>query len=128
MAGGAFLHYAATLLRATLMEEIRSAGSRRRELSALMGYEDGNWGAGQWFVMGTMMLIFWGLVIGLVIWAVRGHRDGAPFTHTKHMADCPDALLAERYARGEIGEDEYLRRRKLLHKAPPSPSGSKRAP
>ena len=40
-----------------------------------MGYYDGNWGVGEWLAMGAMMLVFWGLLIGLVIWAIRSFRN-----------------------------------------------------
>ena len=94
-----------------------------------MGYEDGGWGAGQWFVMGTMMLIFWALVIALVVWAVRGYRSGAQPGQTKRETPVsPAALLGERYARGEIGEVEYLRGRELLQTAALSPSSGKSTP
>ncbi len=79
-----------------------------------MGYENGDWGVGQWLAMGAMMLLFWGLVIGLVVWGVRSYRNTA---QAGHEHDAPSTLLAERYARGEIDEDEYLRRRELLHSA-----------
>jgi putative membrane protein len=87
-------------------------------MSALMGYNDGNWGAGEWLAMGTMMLVFWGLVIGLVVWAVRSSRSGDQRGRPEGgRSSGADTLLAERYARGEIDEDEFLRRRDLLHSA-----------
>ena len=76
-----------------------------------MGYYDGNWGVGEWLAMGAMMLVFWGLLIGLVIWAIRSFRNGDRATGSGR----PDQLLAERYARGEIEEEEFQRRRDLLH-------------
>jgi putative membrane protein len=71
------------------------------------------WGAGSWLVMGFMMLLFWTLVIGGIIWVVRG----ANHPHQSPQQLVPNSarqILDERFARGEIGEDEYRQRRSLL--------------
>jgi putative membrane protein len=58
--------------------------------------------------------VFVGLVLGLLIlairWFLRAERGGGG------AARGPDPLviLRERYARGEIDDEEYERRRKLL--------------
>ena len=65
----------------------------------------GDWGWGAWLIMSLTMLAFW----ALVIWAVRSlarSSDSGP--------DTAQAILAERFARGEIDENEYLRRRELI--------------
>ena len=94
-----------------------------------MGYNDGSWGTGQWLAMGTMMLLFWGLAIGLVVWAVRGRRNGSQTSQTSDdRTTGPDAVLAERFARGEIQEDEYLRRRELIHSSVLSRPDGQRTP
>lgn len=94
-----------------------------------MGYENGDWSIGQWLAMGTMMLLFWGMVIGLVVWARRSYLSGVKPNQTDEgRAASADNVLAERYARGEIEEEEYRRRRELLHSAAVSPSGDKTAP
>lgn len=92
-----------------------------------MGYNDGNWGAGEWLAMGAMMLLTWSLFVGLVAWAVRSYR-GQRGQVEGGIAVGPDRVLAERYARGEIEEDEFLRRRDLLHSAagPRSEAGESR--
>lgn len=64
----------------------------------------GNWGWGSWLVMSLFMLIFWGLVIWGVVTLVRSTE-----TPRESSAD-PERILAERFARGEIDEDEYRRR------------------
>jgi len=67
------------------------------------------WGAGSWLVMGFMMLLFWAFVVGGIVWIVRGSRHAAlPASGTARQ------ILDERFARGEIGEDEYRQRRSLL--------------
>ncbi len=71
-------------------------------------------GMGWWMLWGgLMMFVFWGGIVALVIWAVQslsGHEArhdrrseaGAP-TRT------PLDILKERYARGDIGRDEFAR-------------------
>jgi putative membrane protein len=74
-----------------------------------MMWHDG-WGAGSWILMGFMMLMFWALVIGGVVWLIRGTRGpfGPPADRTRQILD-------ERFARGEIAEDEYRQRRDMLN-------------
>lgn len=79
----------------------------------MMGWS--NWGAGGWIVMSLVMVVFWGGLILLVVWlargAGRGRPTGRPADPTGHAAE----VLAERFARGEIDEEEFNRRSELLH-------------
>lgn len=65
----------------------------------------GDWGPGGWWVI---FPLFWLLLIGGVIFALvrsRGRwREGRS----------AEGVLAERYARGEIAEDEYRERLNVL--------------
>lgn len=73
---------------------------------------DGNgWG---WMAGGLMMLVFWGGLVALVVLLVRGSGSRSP--HGEEKRSGPDALeiLAERFARGEISEDEFDQRRRVL--------------
>jgi putative membrane protein len=67
------------------------------------------WGVGG-LVMMLMMLLFWGLVIGGIVvgirWLVR--QGGEP------RSDRALDILRERYARGEIGKEEFETRRRDL--------------
>lgn len=72
--------------------------------------------SGGMFGGGIFMLLFWGLVfaavVALVAWGVRaaGGRDaGRP-------GDSALQILEERYARGEIGREEYLAKRRDLQR------------
>lgn len=70
----------------------------------------GAWGWGGWggWVAGAaMMLIFWGGLVLVILLALRRSGDG-------RTPDDPERILAERFARGEIGEDEYQQRRRAL--------------
>ena len=66
------------------------------------------WGA-------LMMLIFWGGLVALIVFLVRGSRTG-PSQSDEDMRRGPDAreILAERFARGEISEDEFEQRMRVL--------------
>jgi putative membrane protein len=82
----------------------------------MMGWDDGGWGTGAWLVMGLMMVLFWGAVIALVVWLVQSvGSDKKPGQTGASPTDRADEVLAERFARGEIDEDEFRRRRDLLH-------------
>lgn len=83
-----------------------------------MGYDYGSWGSGQWLAMVAMMAIFWGLLIALGVWAARGFRTGRGTDTTPRGFSGPDDVLADRFARGEIDEDELRRRRDVLHGSP----------
>jgi putative membrane protein len=71
-------------------------------LAAWCGY---GWGAGPWFLF--FPLLWLALIVGLVVLFRRhswDHADG----------QSAEAVLAERYARGEIAEDEYRQRVAVL--------------
>jgi putative membrane protein len=87
---------------------------------------DGGWGAGGWLLMGFGMLLFWALVVIGVVWLVRytaaGQRTRSDRSSErgevldKRFGPPPNArdILDERYARGEINDDEYRARRDTL--------------
>jgi putative membrane protein len=73
-----------------------------------------NWGYGWWW-MGLSMILFWAVVIGLVVWAVRlsgRHADAG-------QADRAREVLEERYVRGDIDEEEFTRRLRHLDNSRP---------
>jgi len=67
-------------------------------------YHDGYMGPWGWVFMTMFTLVFWGLIVWAVVTLVRrlppGGRGGS------HARD----ILDERFARGEIDEEEYRRR------------------
>jgi len=79
----------------------------------MWGYD---WGWGAWLVMSVMMVVFWGLVIAGIVVLVRyltgPRQSGGPASDSGR--ESAEEQLAERFARGEIDEDEYTRRRQLL--------------
>lgn len=75
----------------------------------------GEWGAGSmlgWFGGGIMMLVFWALVIWLIVWAVR--ETSGRSTRDMHSRSHALDILAERYAKGEIGKEEFESKKKDL--------------
>ncbi|MEU2555356.1 SHOCT domain-containing protein [Streptomyces sp. NPDC014684] len=88
-----------------------------------MMWYDGGWGWGGWFVMTVSMVLFWAVLIAGLIALVR-HLAGT----RRHQQPGPppppggggwqgwgaENVLAERFARGEIDEEEYKRRLALL--------------
>ena len=61
-----------------------------------------------WFWMGAMMLMVWGAVIALVIWALRA------FAGARGVGDPAIETLRRRLAAGEISQDEFEKTRRIL--------------
>jgi putative membrane protein len=82
------------------------------------------WGIGGFLMMLIVMALFWGGVIALVVWAIRQFRPAGPGGGSGGGSgggggDPAMRVLEERYARGEIDEDEFRRRREVLRGGPP---------
>ena len=78
------------------------------------GMHDGDVGFGWWLMMTLGMVLFWGAVIALVVFALRGGTSSkAP---PQASPDEPSAreILDRGLADGSIDVDEYERRRRLL--------------
>ena len=78
----------------------------------MMWWNDG-WGWGGWLGMSLLMLVFWGALIWLIATLV-GNRSGKDTPPLRRAAE----VLAERFARGEIGQAEYLDRLRVLQGTP----------
>ncbi|AOR37241.1 hypothetical protein BFF78_22070 [Streptomyces fodineus] len=88
-----------------------------------MMWYDGGWGWGGWFLMTVFMVLFWAvLIVGLVamvryLGGTRHHQQPGsppPSGDGGWQDRRAESLLAERFARGEIDEDEYERRLTVL--------------
>ena len=81
-----------------------------------MRYGDGGVGWGGWLVMVVMMVVFWGAVAWVIVTLIRHGSSPGQLPAQPGGTTGPDALqiLDERFARGEIDEEEYQRRRKVL--------------
>lgn len=86
------------------------AGFGWRTTLADCGDWDHMWGGGWMWLWGTLMMLFWVVVVGLVVyWIVRASQAprGAIGGRAKE-------ILAERYARGELTTEEYNERLEAL--------------
>ncbi|WP_037570274.1 SHOCT domain-containing protein [Phaeacidiphilus oryzae] len=90
------------------------------------GHENGinGWG---WAGMTLGMLLFWAVVIGAGVVLFRalstssangGHRGRTTDPRPPEVRPTAEQLLAERFVRGEIDEDEYRRRLATLRNPP----------
>jgi putative membrane protein len=80
-------------------------------------WHDRDWGAWDWTAMTLMMLLFRGGLIALVVFLARA---GGRNSHDSRTTATPDEVLAQRFARGEIDEDEFIRSRQVLHDTGPT--------
>lgn len=70
----------------------------------------GNWGGWDMLWMSLVMIAFWGGLLGLIAYVMR--QFFAPKRTTR--SGTAIEVLEERFARGEIDEDEYHDRRRIL--------------
>lgn len=76
----------------------------------------GDWSSG-WGIFGMLMMaVFWGGIILVVFYAIRGtiSRNDQGLTTLPPQQDRALTILQERYARGEIDHDEFEERRRTL--------------
>ncbi|WP_171109872.1 MULTISPECIES: SHOCT domain-containing protein [Streptomyces] len=78
------------------------------------GHDVSGWG---WFGMSVGMVLFWALIITALVLVFRAANRPHEHTHTP-TAPTPEQILGERFARGEIDEEEYWRRLSALHSGP----------
>lgn len=92
----------------------------------MMGWnDDGGWATSgaAYLLMALGMLLFWGLIIAAVVWAVRQPQRQAQQRDRVAGGMVPahrsaQQVLAERFARGEIDETEFTTRLAALHAQP----------
>lgn len=75
------------------------------------GYGHMAWGGGYGMFGGLMMLVFWGVVIALIVVAVRWYGSQSP---QRGKTVDPVDILKARFAKGELEEDEFLKRKAAL--------------
>jgi putative membrane protein len=73
----------------------------------------GDWNGWAWLAMFTSMALFWGLVVYGVITLARSTRGTGSGVEA---GSDPEGILRERFARGEIDEQEYQLRLDVLRR------------
>jgi len=84
-------------------------------MAALLLLADADWhrmDGGWWVAMAIGMIAFWAVVIGAIVWLLRG---GLSARGAGRRED-PLEILDRRLAEGAVDVDEYERRRKALGK------------
>ncbi len=71
----------------------------------MMYWGNGDWSWTTWMAMSMSMVLFWGLIVWAMLSLVR---RGTSQERT------PLQILDERFAHGDIDEEEYRRRREAL--------------
>lgn len=72
-----------------------------------MMWYDGGYAFG-WLWMAGMMVLFWGGVLVVAVWAIRN------FTERQKTGDAALDLLRRRFAAGEISAEEFEKSKKAL--------------
>ena len=82
----------------------------------MMWWPEGNVSGWGWLAMTISMVLFWGLLIlgGILLVRALNRPSG---DHSVAPRPTAEQVLAERFARGEIDEEEYRRRRAALSSA-----------
>jgi putative membrane protein len=70
-----------------------------------MGFGSWGWGGGM------SMVLFWGAIVAVIVFAVRFFGND---TAARGGDTTPLQILKERYARGEIGKDEFEQKKRDL--------------
>ena len=77
----------------------------------MMGW--GNQGCGMGWFGGIFMILFWVLVIAGIIYSIRYLVTGKSAASGREGSD-PLEILQKRYASGEIDDEEYEERKRVL--------------
>ena len=79
----------------------------------MMHWGNNGLSGGEYALMSVSMVLFWGLVITGFVLLIR-YLAGPAATASRPHANPPEVILAERFARGEIDDEEYRRRLEVL--------------
>lgn len=77
-------------------------------------WDDGHMGWGGWIIMWIGMLLFWAVLVAFVVWAIRAWGGQRPGTTEGPPRQSALDIARERYARGEINDEEFERIRRGL--------------
>lgn len=100
-----------TVAAAAVSDTVAPAGATDPTLVALQPGCDGDDRWDGWWVVGPIfMVLFWGTIVALVVWAIRQFTGGRRDATTRTPLD----IAKERYARGEINAEEFEKLRRDL--------------
>ena len=101
-------------------EDIGALRCRRgRKVPLMMGWYGNDWGVAGVFGM-LLMLVFWGGLIALAVWAIsRMTRSDHPPTAAM---ESPRAILDRRFATGDLDAEGYAQARRILESRATQPS------
>jgi putative membrane protein len=74
-----------------------------------------HWGYESWW-MGVLMLLILASIVAVVVWVLRAPGRPGPGAPSEPHRTALD-ILEERYARGEIDDEEFRRRRQALRES-----------
>lgn len=86
----------------------------------MMHWWYGGFGVGGYLLMAAAMVAFWALVIFLAIALLGSLSRNRRHSTAPTLHGTPEEILAERFARGDISEQEYHERLSVLHGRPGS--------
>ncbi|WP_280909047.1 SHOCT domain-containing protein [Streptomyces sp. SAI-090] len=91
-----------------------------------LDHDISGWG---WFGMSLGMVAFWALIITVFVLLFRAlspsSSEGTGTTPSLPASRTPEQLLADRFARSEIDEEEYRRRLQILREHEGGPTLTK---
>jgi putative membrane protein len=88
----------------------------------MMWWHDGDISGWGWAAMSVGMVLFWGLLILGGVLLVRA-MSRPPREAPGDSRPAPEQVLADRFARGEIDEEEYRQRLETLRSSTAEPAG-----
>jgi putative membrane protein len=80
----------------------------------MYGWYNQGMGGGWWVLMMIGMVVFWAIFVIGIVYLVRHHVPRMGDAHSTSSTTSAMGILKERFAQGELTEEEYTRRRKLL--------------
>ncbi|MCR8913283.1 hypothetical protein FDP08_08000 [Marinobacter panjinensis] len=86
--------------------------SQAAATSDQFGHWHYGWGWGHMFFGLLMMILFWGGIIFAIVYAIRATHSGSGHRHPSDKTSLD--ILNERFARGEIDQQEFEEKKKLI--------------
>jgi putative membrane protein len=93
------------------------SGAKRSKESEMHYAADmmGDWGSGWWgWPMWIGMIAFWGGLVALIAWVIKGLATGGAHTSPPSLRESPQDILKRRYAAGEIDREEFEQKKREL--------------